>query len=43
MQRFVFLHASISFLETKFFCQYDSDDFEDICVIVVVTFSETNR
>ena len=43
MQKSAFLHTSISFVETKSFCQCDSDDLKDICVIVIVTFSETDK
>ena len=36
-------HTSISFLVTKSLCQCDSDDSENIYVVVIVTFSETDR
>ena len=43
MQRFAFLCTSILFLVMKFLCQCDNNDSEKIYVIVMITFSETDK
>ena len=37
------LYVSILFFGTKSLFQHASDDSEDVCIIVVVIFSETDR
>ena len=37
------LHASISFFRMKSLFQHASDDSENVYVIIIVTFSETDR
>ena len=42
-QRSAAFCASISAFRIKFLSQYADDDSEKVCVVIVVTFSETER